>query len=164
MAAESSWLGWLQQAVGLGGGAGEGQADAPALQRDGMLSKEKLMEFMEACVKLYSNPEVKSKLAEAAKTGKVVEDQVNKLQTKLFESIGVDGRFGLACLARVTTVYKDDRELLTKFMQFVAIEELICDEAEKGPEYVRQKMQQAQARVQQGGFQRQGGITQAHPG
>eukprot|EP00246_Nothoceros_aenigmaticus_P000634 TRINITY_DN10884_c0_g1_i1.p1 TRINITY_DN10884_c0_g1~~TRINITY_DN10884_c0_g1_i1.p1 ORF type:complete len:125 (-),score=24.32 TRINITY_DN10884_c0_g1_i1:98-472(-) len=55
--------------------------------------------------------------------------------------MGIEPKFGIACLGKVNTVYKDDKELMLKFYEFISREEMACDEAELSPEAFQQKMQ-----------------------
>ncbi|GMP30077.1 hypothetical protein CsSME_00004908 [Camellia sinensis var. sinensis] len=55
--------------------------------------------------------------------------------------MGVDPRFGLACLGRVNMAYENDQDLMIRFYGFVVKEELACEEAELGPDNFAGKME-----------------------
>ncbi|GIL85371.1 hypothetical protein Vretimale_10680 [Volvox reticuliferus] len=52
------------------------------------------------------------------------------MQREIFHSIGVQGDFGLKCLAKVNQVYTDDAVFLRQFYEHVQKEEMVMDEAE----------------------------------
>ncbi|KAF0895346.1 hypothetical protein E2562_012380 [Oryza meyeriana var. granulata] len=62
--------------------------------------------------------------------------------------MGIDPSFGIGCLGKVNIVYEDDMELMVKFYQFVAKEEMAIDEAELDPREFTEKMH-AQQKLQE---------------
>ncbi|CAO2144143.1 unnamed protein product [Urochloa humidicola] len=54
--------------------------------------------------------------------------------------MGVDPSFGIGCLGKVNLVYENDKDLMIKFYQFVAKEEMAIDEAELGPREMAEKL------------------------
>eukprot|EP00271_Cylindrocystis_brebissonii_P013967 TRINITY_DN346_c1_g6_i1.p1 TRINITY_DN346_c1_g6~~TRINITY_DN346_c1_g6_i1.p1 ORF type:complete len:217 (+),score=68.15 TRINITY_DN346_c1_g6_i1:263-913(+) len=123
----------------MGGGNGLA-APSPQLQKTGMLSREQLLIVFKENSVLLDQPGSKERIKAGVKQGRPAEDITTELQEELLESMGIDPKFGIQCLGRVSTLYQNDRELMTKFFEFVAKEELACDEAELPFDQYRQKM------------------------
>jgi len=51
-----------------------------------------------------------------------------------------DPSFGIGCLGKVNLVYENDKDLMIKFYQFVAKEEMAIDEAELEPREMAEKL------------------------
>ncbi|XP_024528980.1 uncharacterized protein LOC9631413 [Selaginella moellendorffii] len=115
---------------------------AGALQRSGMLSKEQLFRLFLEFAHLVDKPEVKKRISDAVQARQEAVGVTTEIQEEIFLRMGVEPKFGIASLGKVNTVYKDDRELMLKFYEFVAREEMACDEAELGRDAFQQKMQQ----------------------
>ncbi|KAF9666224.1 hypothetical protein SADUNF_Sadunf16G0207400 [Salix dunnii] len=58
----------------------------------------------------------------------------------IFKMLGIDPSFGISCLGKVNTVYENDQDLMICFYKFVANEEMVCIEAEHGPDEFAEKM------------------------
>ncbi|KAG2494000.1 hypothetical protein HYH03_007927 [Edaphochlamys debaryana] len=97
-----------------------------------MLSKDQLVQFFEGSKKQFDNPDFKQMLGVSFKTRGPgsPEDMINGMQKQIFESMGVQGDFGLKCLSRVQQVYGNDAFFLRQFFEHVQKEEMILDEAE----------------------------------
>ncbi|KAI5431336.1 hypothetical protein KIW84_035495 [Lathyrus oleraceus] len=63
--------------------------------------------------------------------------------------MGVDPRFGISCLGKISTEYENDRDLMIEFYKFLAKEEMACDEAELGEEEFAEKKSYQQNLQQQ---------------
>ena len=50
-----------------------------------------------------------------------VDDLVTGLQKKVFETQGVEGNFGIDFLGRVSTVYKEDNEVMAALLKFASL-------------------------------------------
>ena len=89
------------------------------LQTSGMLSKAQLMAFFDAGEALLASEETRRKLKDAKLLNRDVEELVTSLQKELLESQGVQGDFGISCLGRISTEYKQDSQLMARFLKFV---------------------------------------------
>eukprot|EP00850_Spirogloea_muscicola_P003719 SM000015S01219 [mRNA] locus=s15:622240:624003:+ [translate_table: standard] len=121
-------------------------------QASGMLSRDQLLRLFADATAALDKPEVKQRIVEGVRSGKEAALITTEIQEELLLAMGVEPKFGIACLAKVNTVYRNDQELITKFYTFVAREELACDEAELSPEAFMEKKakhEQAQEAQQQ---------------
>lgn len=62
---------------------------------------------------------VKLRLKEAAAKKQNVDWVITEMQKQIFESQGIEGRFGIGFLGKIRTVYSNDAETMQKLMQFV---------------------------------------------
>ncbi|XP_049395063.1 uncharacterized protein LOC125859371 isoform X2 [Solanum stenotomum] len=51
-----------------------------------------------------------------------------------------DPQFGLACLGKINMTYESDRDLMIRFYEFIAKEEMACEEAELGPDRFAERL------------------------
>ncbi|KAK4733023.1 hypothetical protein R3W88_007284 [Solanum pinnatisectum] len=54
--------------------------------------------------------------------------------------MGIDPQFGLACLGKINMTYESDRDLMIRFYEFVAKEEMGCEETELGPNMFAERL------------------------
>ncbi|XP_020253463.1 uncharacterized protein LOC109830572 isoform X2 [Asparagus officinalis] len=71
------------------------------------------------------------------------------LQEEILLEMGIDPRFGIACLGKVNSVYENDRDLMIQFYRFVAKEEMAIDEAELEANEFAEKMDNQQKMQEQ---------------
>ncbi|GMH06851.1 hypothetical protein Nepgr_008691 [Nepenthes gracilis] len=121
-----------------------GVAAAAQRQSSGMLSREQLFYLFDRFAYLTSNPDVKKRIADAVNDKQEAVAVTTAIQEEIFLEMGVDPGFGLACLGKVNMVYDNDRDLMIRFYGFVAKEEMVCDEAELGPDEFAEKMENQQ--------------------
>ncbi|KAK9221911.1 hypothetical protein WN944_010342 [Citrus x changshan-huyou] len=134
----------------------------PHLQTSGMLSKEQLLHLFNHFSFLASQPGIV--LFHFADVGmsiyllhffsfflKVKLDCMQEaiavtteIQEEIFQEMGIDPSFGLACLGKVNLTYENDQDLMIQFYKFVATEEMVCDEAEHGPDEFAERMDSQQ--------------------
>ncbi|XP_009784303.1 uncharacterized protein LOC107789946 [Nicotiana tabacum] len=109
-----------------------------------MLSKEQLLHLFDRFAFLTSQPDVKKRIADAVSDKQEAVAVTTAIQEEIFSEMGIDPRFGLACLGKINMTYESDRDLMIRFYEFVAKEEMACEEAELGPDGFaeRLKMQQ----------------------
>eukprot|EP00250_Pteridium_aquilinum_P028389 c37074_g1_i1 orf=309-851(-) len=112
------------------------------LQSTGMLSRQQLLQLFDDFCHIVSKPDVKRRIEDAVKQRQEAVAVTTEIQEELLEQMGVEPKFGIACLGKVNAIYKDDRELMLQFYAFVTKEELACDEAELGSHAFQSKMQQ----------------------
>ncbi|CAA3013580.1 Hypothetical predicted protein [Olea europaea subsp. europaea] len=117
-------------------------------QNSGMLSKEQLLHLFDRFAFLTSQPDVKKRIADAVNDKQEAVAVTTAIQEEIFQEMGVDPRFGIACLGKVNMAYENDLALLIQFYVFVAKEETACEEAELGPEKFAERME-AQRKLQQ---------------
>lgn len=110
------------------------------VQNGGMLSKEQLIYLFSRFSYLTSQPDVKKRISDAVKDKQEAVDITTASQEEILNDMGVDPRFGIACLGKVSHVYENDQDLMIKFYGFVAKEEIVCDEAELEPDELAEKM------------------------
>ncbi|XP_026382046.1 uncharacterized protein LOC113276635 isoform X2 [Papaver somniferum] len=110
------------------------------VQNGGMLSKEQLIYLFSRFSYLTSQPDVKKRISDAVKDKQEAVAITTAIQEEILNDMGVDPRFGIACLGKVNHVYENDQDLMIKFYGFVAKEEIVCDEAELEPDELAEKM------------------------
>ncbi|KAG5534703.1 hypothetical protein RHGRI_022735 [Rhododendron griersonianum] len=110
-------------------------------QSSGMLSRDQLLHLFDRFSFLTSQPEVKKRIADAVDDKQEAVAVTTKLQEEIFLEMGVDPRFGLACLGKVNMAYESDQDLMIHFYRFVVQEEMACEEAELGPDQFSKKLQ-----------------------
>jgi len=124
-------MGWLDDiaeafstSFGLGGsGGGEEQTK---LLTSGTLTSEVLIRFFEASEELFDNPDFLESLKQAVHEDyKKAVKAIDFAQEKIFESLGVQGKFGMECLGKVMEAFKDDPIFLLRFNIFVSRENLL---------------------------------------
>eukprot|EP00850_Spirogloea_muscicola_P022917 SM000318S12219 [mRNA] locus=s318:24857:26650:+ [translate_table: standard] len=95
-------------------------------QASGMLSRDQLLRLFADATAALDKPgarsaaEVKQRIAEGVRSGKEAALITTEIQEELLLAMGVEPKFGIACLAKVNTVYRNDQELITKFYTFMA--------------------------------------------
>ncbi|KAG2430760.1 hypothetical protein HYH02_013599 [Chlamydomonas schloesseri] len=115
--------------------------DAKPLQKAGMLTKDQMVQFFAESAKQFGNPEFKQLLsvAHSQRGPGTAEEMVNGMQKQIFESMGIQGDFGLKCLARVHAEYGSDAFFMRQFYEHVQKEEMVLDEAEMPESMFRSK-------------------------
>ncbi|RDX85027.1 hypothetical protein CR513_33846 [Mucuna pruriens] len=128
---------------------------ASETQSTGMLTREQLLYLFDRFIFLTSQPDAKKRIAEAVQDKQSVyktfhlefltDEQeavavTTAIQEEIFLEMGVDPRFGISCLGKVSTVYENDLDLVIQFYRFLSKEEVACDEAELGEEEFAEKM------------------------
>ncbi|XP_031378251.1 uncharacterized protein LOC116193650 [Punica granatum] len=113
---------------------------AGELQGSGMLSKEQLLHLFDRFSFLTSLPDVKKRIADAVQDKQEAVAVTTAIQEEIFQEMGTDPRFGIACLGKVNMVYESDQDLMIQFYKFIAREEMACDEAEIGPDEFAERM------------------------
>ncbi|KAL2965289.1 hypothetical protein AAZX31_16G052700 [Glycine max] len=111
-------------------------------QSTGMLTREQLFHLFDRFIFLTSKPDVKKRVAEAVQISRDKEAVAvtTAIQEEIFLEMGVDPRFGISCLGKLSTVYENDLDLVIQFYKFLSKEEVACDEAELGEEEFAEKM------------------------
>ncbi|KAJ4830223.1 hypothetical protein Tsubulata_035759 [Turnera subulata] len=134
---------------------------ASQLQNSGMLSREQLLYLFTRFSDLISQPDVKQRIVDAVNEKQEAVAVTTAIQEGIFLEMGVvqqvgDGialacydmtaypRFGISCLGKVNLVYENDQDLMMRFYEFVADEEMACDEAELGPDGFAEKIRNQQ--------------------
>lgn len=110
------------------------------LQTSGMLSKEQLLHLFDRFSFLASEPGTKKRIADAVQDKQEAVAVTTAIQEEIFLEMGVDPRFGIACLGKVNAVFENDRDLMIQFYKFVAKEEMAIDEAELEPDEFAEKV------------------------
>uniref|UniRef100_A0A5B7A3S6 Uncharacterized protein n=1 Tax=Davidia involucrata TaxID=16924 RepID=A0A5B7A3S6_DAVIN len=110
-------------------------------QSSGMLSREQLLHLFNRFTFLTSQPDMKKRIADAVSDKEEAVAVTTAIQEEIFLEMGVDPRFGLACLGKVNMAYENDQDLMICFYGFVAREEMACEEAELGPDKFAERMQ-----------------------
>ncbi|KAK3413002.1 hypothetical protein EUGRSUZ_I01645 [Eucalyptus grandis] len=106
----------------------------------GMLSEDQLLHLFDRFSVLTSLPDVKKRISDAVQDRQEAVAVTTEIQEEIFQEMGIEPRFGIACLGRVNMVYENDRDLMIRFYKFVAKEEAACDEAEFGPDEFSERM------------------------
>ncbi|WVZ04728.1 hypothetical protein V8G54_018074 [Vigna mungo] len=106
----------------------------------GMLTREQLFHLFDRFSFLTSQPEVKKRISGAGQDKQEAVAVTTAIQEEIFLEMGVDPRFGISCLGKVSTVYENDMDLVIQFYKFLSKEEVACDEAELGEEEFAEKL------------------------
>ncbi|WJX81185.1 hypothetical protein P8452_64102 [Trifolium repens] len=122
---------------------------ASEMQSSGMLTREQLFHLFERFTILTSQPDVKKMILDAVLDKQEAVAVTTTIQEEIFVEMGVDPRFGISCLGKISTVYENDQDLVIQFYKFLAKEEMACDEAELGEEEFAEKMHYQQNLQQQ---------------
>ncbi|WOL00350.1 hypothetical protein Cni_G09063 [Canna indica] len=115
-------------------------APAMALQSSGMLSRDQLLHLFSRFATLTSQPDVKKRIADAVRDKQEAVAITTAIQEGILLEMGIDPRFGIACLGKVNAMYESDMDLMIQFYRFVAKEEIAIDEAELEPSDFEEKM------------------------
>ncbi|XP_048336041.1 uncharacterized protein LOC107427928 [Ziziphus jujuba] len=110
------------------------------LQSSEMLSREQLLHLFSRFAFLTSQPDVKKRIADAVQDKQEAVAVTTAIQEEIFLEMGIDPSFGLSCLGKVNTAYENDQEVMIHFYNFVAKEEVACDEAELEPDEFAERM------------------------
>ncbi|KAF0895345.1 hypothetical protein E2562_012380 [Oryza meyeriana var. granulata] len=113
-----------------------------------MMTREQLLHLFSRFSFLTSLPDVKARIADAVREKQEAVAVTTEIQEEILREMGIDPSFGIGCLGKVNIVYEDDMELMVKFYQFVAKEEMAIDEAELDPREFTEKMH-AQQKLQE---------------
>eukprot|EP00261_Vitis_vinifera_P039632 XP_019080875.1 PREDICTED: uncharacterized protein LOC100265298 isoform X1 [Vitis vinifera] len=117
-------------------------------QNSGMLSRDQLLHLFNRFSFLTSQPDVKKRIADAVEDKQEAVAVTTAIQEEIFSEMGIDPRFGIACLGKVNMVYENDQDLMLRFYKFVAKEEVACEEAELGPDEFAERIH-AQHKLQE---------------
>ncbi|XP_071703304.1 uncharacterized protein [Rutidosis leptorrhynchoides] len=109
-----------------------------------MLSREQLLHLFDRFSTLTSQPDVKKRISDAVNDNQEAVAVTTAIQEEILNEIGVDPAYGLACLAKISTEYENDQDLMVRFYGFVAKEEMACEEAELGPYAYSERLQMQQ--------------------
>ncbi|GLJ08937.1 hypothetical protein SUGI_0098850 [Cryptomeria japonica] len=115
-----------------------------SLQKSGMLTRQQLLHLFDLFAIELGKAEVKKRIADAVRDNQEPVAITTEIQEELLLKMDIDPQFGISCLGKINTVYENDRELMLQFYDFVAKEELACDEAELGPAGFSEKVRQQQ--------------------
>ncbi|KAE9588889.1 hypothetical protein Lal_00012527 [Lupinus albus] len=113
---------------------------ASELHSTGILSREQLLYLFHRFTFLTSQSDVKKRISDAVQDNQEAVAVTTAIQEEILLEMGVDPRFGISCLGKVSTAYENDRDLVIQFYKFLAKEEMACDEAELGKEEFLEKM------------------------
>ncbi|KAF8694065.1 hypothetical protein HU200_038518 [Digitaria exilis] len=105
-----------------------------------MLTREQLLHLFSRFSFLTSLPEVKQRIADAVRDKQEAVAVTTEIQEEILREMGIDPRLGIGSLGKVNTVYENDKDLMVKFYQFVAKEEMAIDEAELQPREMAEKL------------------------
>ncbi|KAG2561969.1 hypothetical protein PVAP13_8KG204600 [Panicum virgatum] len=111
---------------------------APAAGADSMMTREQLLHLFSRFSFLTSLPEVKQRIADAVRDKQEAVAVTTEIQEEILREM--DPGFGIGCLGKVNLVYENDKDLMIKFYQFVAKEEMAIDEAELEPIEMAEKL------------------------
>ncbi|KAF5826619.1 hypothetical protein DUNSADRAFT_2539 [Dunaliella salina] len=119
-----------------------GEYEGKALQKQGEVSKDQIIQFFNHGRQLFADQEFKLGLAMAHRHRRDVQRFVDQAQAKIWEqkvNPAVQGDYGITCLSRIRQRFQNDAEVLRMFYEFVHLEEKILDEAEMPGEVFKQK-------------------------
>ncbi|KAL6630524.1 hypothetical protein ACP70R_028597 [Stipagrostis hirtigluma subsp. patula] len=122
---------------------------AAAAGGEGMMTREQLLHLFSRFSFLTSLPGVKQRIADAVRDKQEAVAVTTEIQEEILREMGIDPSFGIACLGKVNVVYENDMDLMIKFYQFVAKEEMAIDEAELEPKEFAQKLHAQQTLQEQ---------------
>ncbi|KAL3372933.1 hypothetical protein AABB24_005122 [Solanum stoloniferum] len=105
-----------------------------------MVSKEEFLHLFDRFALLICQPDVKQRIVDAVNHKQEAVAITTAIQEEIFSEIGIDPQFGLACLGKINMTYESDRDLMIRFYEFVAKEEMACEEAELGPDRFAERL------------------------
>lgn len=115
-----------------------------------MLSREQLLHLFDRFAFLTAQPVVKKRIADGVEDKQEAVAVTTAIQEEIFLEMGIDPRFGIACLGKVNIYYENDQDMMIRFYKFIAREEMACDEAELGADEFAERMRsQEKLREQQ---------------
>ncbi|KAF7026939.1 hypothetical protein CFC21_039023 [Triticum aestivum] len=114
-----------------------------------MMTREQLLHLFSRFSFLTSLPEFKDRIADAVSDKQEAVAVTTEVQEEILREMGIDPGFGISCLGKVNVMYENDMDLMIKFYQFVAKEEMAIDEAELEPLEFAEKMHTQQELQQQ---------------
>lgn len=82
------------------------------LQRSGIVPKEKVVEFFKKGLVVFDSSDFNQHLKACFTQGQNCQDVVNQMQMGIFESIGVQGDYGIGFLGQVRTTFADDADIM----------------------------------------------------
>ncbi|KAK6793613.1 hypothetical protein RDI58_007066 [Solanum bulbocastanum] len=97
-----------------------------------MVSKEEFVHLFDRFALLICQPDVKQRIVDAVNHKQDAVAITTAIQEEIFSEIGIDPQFGLACLGKINMTYESDQDLMIRFYEFVAKEEMACEEGELG--------------------------------
>ncbi|TVU25417.1 hypothetical protein EJB05_27912 [Eragrostis curvula] len=107
---------------------------------EAMMTRDQLLHLFTRFSFLISLPEVKQRIADAVSDKQEAVAVTTAIQEEILREMGIDPSFGIGCLGKVNVVYENDMDLMIKFYQFVAKEEMAIDEAELEPREFAEKL------------------------
>lgn len=113
---------------------------AAAAGGESMMTREQLLHLFSRFSFLTSLPEFKDRIADAVSDKQEAVAVTTEVQEEILREMGIDPSFGIGCLGKVNVLYENDMDLMIKFYQFVAKEEMAIDEAELEPLEFAEKM------------------------
>ncbi|KQJ88540.1 uncharacterized protein LOC100824229 [Brachypodium distachyon] len=114
-----------------------------------MMTREQLLHLFSRFSFLTSLPEVKNRIADAVRDKQEAVAVTTEIQEEILREMGIDPSFGIGCLGKLNAVFENDMDLMIKFYQFVAKEEMAIDEAELEPIEFAMKIHDQQELQQQ---------------
>ncbi|KAI7732159.1 hypothetical protein M8C21_028913 [Ambrosia artemisiifolia] len=114
-----------------------------------MLSREELLHLFDRFSTLTSQTDVKKRIADAVNDNQEAVAMTTAIQEEILKEMGVDPSYGLSCLGKINMEYENDQDLMISFYTFVANEEMVCEEAELGPDEYAERLQSQQTLHQQ---------------
>lgn len=88
------------------------------LQKGGDIPRELLVTFFEkGKEELFGSPAFRDHLRQGHEKGRSCQTLVDQAQSGLWESLGVQGAFGLAYLGKIRKVFSNDADMLRKFYE-----------------------------------------------
>jgi hypothetical protein len=105
-----------------------------------MLTREQLLTLFKLNTQRLAHPDTRRRLRQGVQSGRDPSEITTEVQREVLGSLGIDPDFGIDCLSRVSTLFQNDREVMTDFFTFVTKEELACEVAEMSEEEMKRKM------------------------
>eukprot|EP00047_Mylnosiga_fluctuans_P002070 m.223063 g.223063 ORF g.223063 m.223063 type:complete len:398 (-) comp10868_c0_seq1:55-1248(-) len=128
------------------------------LQTSGDIDRVRIMHVFQRFFVVFSAPEGKQKLRDAVARKEEPESATQLVLKQLFQTVGVEGEFGVQYLRQFSTPqgHQKDPNMWFMYMRLVQFESMVCDEAELSPEEFQKKLEtfranQARAMAQQQG-------------
>lgn len=103
------------------------------LKRSGRLTVAELAAFIDACERTIRDPGTLDELRRVHQSGRDAGDAFTAKQERLFESLGIDGRFGvsqLACAEETTRGSQDGPDVMSRLLKLAESEDRLLDAAE----------------------------------
>jgi hypothetical protein len=96
------------------------------LQSSGDLNRTQILEFFEKCCAMLQSEETTDLLQKAAEAQRDIGRLSIQWQWQVFESLGIENKFGVQQLGQIKSRFADDTQVITELMRFQETCQITC--------------------------------------